>query len=106
MEDLSNLSDGYHTFAELYEHRAVLFALAVKNNISISWKSNLHHDGTMFEDYFIVGMQTKYGQISYHFHKNKWNMFLRVIELDRAPEWDGHTSDDVVSRLTKLIMED
>ena len=39
-------SDGYHTFSELYHHRAVLFSVIVKTFPERAWKSRKHHDGT------------------------------------------------------------
>ena len=60
-------SDGYHTFNELYHHRAVLFSVIVSNYRAAAWKSKLHHDGTMYDGMFIVGIGTPYGQASYHY---------------------------------------
>ena len=42
------LSDGDHTFEELYFHRMILFSIICNMNTDISWKSQLHDDGTMF----------------------------------------------------------
>ncbi|WP_249685952.1 hypothetical protein, partial [Bacillus velezensis] len=74
----------------LYLHRMVLFAARCKKNKSISWKSKKHHDDTMYDNYFIVGIDTPNGQLTYHYHLKHWNMF-DVKELDNAPAWDGHT---------------
>ncbi len=46
-------SDGYHTFDELYHHRAVLFSVIVAMFRGRSWKSLHHHDGTMYDGMFI-----------------------------------------------------
>lgn len=35
-------SDGYHTFNELYHHRAVLFSVIVSSFSDRAWKSKLH----------------------------------------------------------------
>lgn len=94
--------DGYHTMDELYDHRAALFAFIVNSNKDLCWKSKKHHDGSMYPDMFIVGMDTEYGQISYHYNLDKcWGLF-KCKELDTAPEFDGHTPMDVVERLNKL----
>lgn len=98
--DAGELSDGYHTFNALYLHRMYLFAVICRSNPVIAWKSKLHHDGTMFPDYFIVGIQTPQGQFTYHYHVKHWDMFP-VQERENAPEWDGHTASDV-SRLLSL----
>lgn len=97
--DTRCISDGYHTFDELYFHRMMLFAALCNAYKDKAWKSKLHHDGTMFEDYFIVGIETPDGQYTYHYHIDNYNLF-DVKELDKAPEWDGHTSLDVVRLLS------
>ena len=60
-------SDGFHTFDELYHHRAVLFSLIVACFPSASWKSKRHSDGTMYDGMFIVGIETNWGQATYHY---------------------------------------
>lgn len=114
---MMDVSDGYHTMTELYAHRYALF-IALVNILDtevtplhgkghICWKSRLHHDGTMFDDEcFIAGIQLKYftdprPQISYHLPLTYWDK-LKCKELPRAPEWDGHTSQDVIRRLGYL----
>lgn len=98
-----NTSDGYHTFNELYHHRAVLFSVIVENFAARAWKSKLHADGTMYEGMFIVGIETPDGQATYHYDVEPyWNLF-RCKEVDRAPEWDGHTPDQAIERIGKLV---
>lgn len=98
-----NTSDGYHTFDELYHHRAVLFSVIVENFATRAWKSKLHADGTMYEGMFIVGIETPDGQATYHYDVEPyWNLF-RCKEVDRAPEWDGHTPDQAIDRIGKLV---
>jgi hypothetical protein len=94
-------SDGYHTFNELYHHRMVLFSIVCALFKGAAWKSWLHSDGTMFDDYFIVGVTTPHGDYSYHYHKDHWGRF-DVPEMDRAPEWDGHVPSDI-DRLLSLL---
>ena len=95
-------SDGYHTFNELYHHRAVLFSVIVRDHPEIAWKAKKHHDGTMYDGMFIVGIDTPQGQATYHYDIDPyWEMF-DCKELDRAPEWDGHTSDDAIARIATL----
>ena len=95
-------SDGYHTFNELYHHRAVLFSVIVRDHIDRAWKSKAHHDGTMYDGMFIVGIETPSGQATYHYDIDPyWDMF-DCKELDRAPEWDGHTPDDAIERIATL----
>jgi hypothetical protein len=99
--ETGKISDGYHTFDELYYHRMVLFSIICNQNKQCSWKSWLHHDGTMFDDYFIVGITTPEGNFTYHYHKDNWDMF-DVANYDKAPEWDGHLPEDI-TRLLLLL---
>lgn len=95
-------SDGYHTFNELYHHRAVLFSVIVKAFPDRAWKSRKHHDGSMYDGMFIVGIETPNGQASYHYDINPyWDMF-QCKELEYAPEWDGHTPAQAIERIGKL----
>ena len=45
INDIGDLSDGFHTFNQLYHQRAVLFATIVNQNTDKSWKSLKHEDG-------------------------------------------------------------
>lgn len=95
-------SDGYHTFDELYHHRAVLFSVIVAMFRGLSWKSLHHHDGTMYDGMFIVGIDTPAGPATYHYDVEPyWDMFPCEV-LDRAPEWDGHTPSDAIERIGTL----
>jgi hypothetical protein len=96
-----DISDGYHTFTELYHHRAVLFSVICTAFQKVAWKSWQHADGTMFDDFFIVGVTTPDGNYTYHYKKQYWPLF-NVKELEFAPEWDGHQPKDV-DRLLSLV---
>lgn len=96
-------SDGYHTFDELYYHRMVLFSIICNQNKDLAWKSMKHHDGTMYENYFIVGISTPEGDYTYHYDIRDWNYFS-VKELEKAPKWDGHKPEDI-TRLLTLVGE-
>lgn len=99
----NNISDGCHTFGELYDHRAKLFSIICNQDFICenAWKSKLHNDGTMFDGYFIVGINTPKGQATYHYEMKYWDYF-HVKELDKAPEWDGHTANEAIKRLLSL----
>ena len=97
-----NISDGYHTFNELYHHRAVLFATICNSNKELAWKSKLHDTGDMYEGMFIVGIETTEGQATYHYSiEPYWEMF-NVKELPKAPKWDGHTPEEAIRRISLL----
>ena len=94
------VSDGYHTFGELYYHRMILFSLLLNNHPEISWKAKKHHDGTMFDDTsFICGIETPEGQYTYHYHLEYWDMF-KVKEMEFAPKYDNHIPSDITRLLT------
>jgi hypothetical protein len=101
-KETDNISDGYHTFGELYDHRRALTAALMMNNKKISWRSKQHHpdDSPMFEGgYFIVGMNLPTGQISYHYKLHHWDDFTGITELPHAPKYDGHTPELTIKRL-------
>lgn len=93
-------SDGYHTFNELYEHRFILANALFNSDKERCLKSKKHSDGTMFDNYFIVGINTAQGWATYHYHISKWDDF-KCAEIELFPEWDGHTSQDAINRIDK-----
>lgn len=93
------VSDSFHDIDELYSHRIILFCSLCKCNKNISWKSKLHFDKTSLPGWFIAGMKLPEGMITYHIPENLWEIFDGIEELETAPEWDGHSSSDVIKRL-------
>lgn len=101
------LSDGYHTFNELYEHRITLFIALCKfvdsenyntGRIDRCWKM------TPKDGWFLMGIGTDPGkQITYHLPESKWEetSFAIVIE-EKEFVFDEHTSADVLERLKNL----
>ena len=86
---MSNISDGYHTFNELYRYRMLYNAaffneLAKKGDIKIC-KSHKHYDGEECFGglWFIVMAELPTGQISNHYENRYWELF-NIPELDRA----------------------
>lgn len=108
---VSFISDGYHTFDELYQHRNILYLNLLYYLQSYNyncWKSKYHYDGSSFNGWFIVGINLSQEgedkQISYHLPMNMWNLTSFLTEEEKAPyPWDGHTSDDVLNRLIEFI---
>ncbi|MCM1531857.1 MAG: hypothetical protein NC114_06255 [Ruminococcus flavefaciens] len=104
---VGGVSDGYHTFDELYHHRALLFATICNMHPELAWKSKQHDDPEfpMFDGMFICGIKTPQGQATYHYDLDPyWDMF-HVQELERAPKYDGHTPDDAINRIFSLTEE-
>lgn len=105
VDDVGKVSDGYHTFNELYEHRTVLFiafVTALKGQYH-PFKTRLHEDGTMFPGMFMVGLKLPEGQISYHLEERWWGLCEDLPERNRAPRFDGHDSHEVLARLSSWI---
>lgn len=100
------ISDGYHTFDELYDHRITLWIALCKflqQSDGLVWRSKLHSDGTGFEGWFILGYRAQFGkQISYHLPMDRWNETEFATTQELAPEWDNHTPSDVIERLKNL----
>lgn len=107
-EDIKSgeLSDGYHTFNDLYYQRCILFATLVNQNKKTSWKSYKHEDGELCfgGGWFIVGIDTPQGSYTYHYENKYWDLF-QCKELECGKHWDGHTSKDV-DRLLSIKNED
>ena len=96
-----DISDGYHTFEELYEHRCALFVALLIKSPDISWYSLKHSDGSDWPGWFIAGMELPSGDITYHLPVALKPLLdsSAVKELPQGKAWDGHTSNDVVTRL-------
>lgn len=95
-----DISDKWHTFDELYYHRMMLFLSIQLAHKDKAWRSKLHDDGTMFDDSFIVGIETPEGQYSYHYDLEFWDLFKDIKELEKAPKYDGHMPKDITRLLS------
>lgn len=96
------LSDGYHTYNDLYYQRCILFATICNANKKIAWKSKRHSDGKKCfnsDNWFIVGIDTPEGSYTYHYEMKYWDLF-KVTELENGKIWDGHTEKDVTRLLS------
>lgn len=106
VNDIGEVSDGFHTFNGLYEQRMILFAALVKAYKNKAWKSYRHEDGEYCfgGGWFIVGIDTPEGSYTYHYENKYWEMF-DCVELPRGKHWDGHTEEDAETRLMSLNPE-
>ena len=111
-EDLT-ISDGYHTMDELYDHRITLYIALCKFVIyhevklhgvnDIVWRSKLHSDGSEYKGWFLLGIGKEKGkQVTYHLPLDRWDDISMAQTLEKAPEFDGHTSEDVLNRIKNL----
>ncbi len=93
-----DISDGHHTFRELYLQRLIMFCTICNCFPTLSWRKHFdeEHD-PMFNGDFIAGINTPKGIASYQY----WDLF-DIPEIDRAPKYDNYTPDDVMSRILSL----
>lgn len=98
MSDIrQQISDGYHTFEELYEHRILLFfSLVVKSNWNACWRPH-------YPEWPVLLVETPAGQISYHFHEKYLPLIADHVPMNDSIVWDGHDSKQVVERLRNLL---
>lgn len=103
--ETGEVSDGYHTFDELYEHRHMLLMALFKRCPDLAWISATHSNGKEIDGWFIAGMNLPSGAISYHLPVRLWSLACidGVTVLPFAPPWDGHMSKDVLERLRRFI---
>lgn len=106
--EVGEVSDGYHTFNDLYSHRITLYIQLCKVLSKFCtqyqvWRSKSHSDGTSLDGWFLLGInKNPREQITYHLPMNRWNDTYFAETLYQAPEFDGHTSQDVLLRLENL----
>lgn len=113
--DTNLISDGYHTFGELYEHRIRLFIqlckmtkalslLDVTNKVKGIYPSVWAYVENESEQWFLLGIWKEDGkQITYHLPARFWNEVCEFAEiLKDKPQWDGHSSSDILERLKQL----
>lgn len=107
VSDLSKVSDGYHTIAELYDHRCLLWINLLMSNGCPGpafWVKN-HYEGW---DLLACG-KISIGQLSYHVPE-KFRYLYELCLTEKPKEYaekmfDGHSSKDVLERL-KLWAEE
>lgn len=100
-----DITDGYHSFGDLYKQRLYLTAALFNEHPDVAYKSYRHSDGSLCfgGGWFIVSIETPNGPYSYHYETKFWNLF-KIPEREKAEPWDGHTSKDV-KRLLSLTRE-
>jgi len=106
--DINDVSDGYHTFKELYEFRkmynAALFNEWAESGRYEVHKSLKHYDGEecFGGGWFIVVAVLPSGQITNHYKTDDWNLFRLPVKDKALYEYDGHTGADVLQRLATI----
>ena len=107
-QDMGEVSDGYHTFNELYYYR-MLYNAAFFNLLPKAWvhKSKRHHTGEecFGGGWFIVMANLPTGQVSNHYELKDWDLF-KVPEKEFADEWDGHTPQEAAKRIYEYLQQE
>lgn len=111
----NELSDGWHTFNDLYNFRK-LYNAALFNEWALSGdgngnpkynvhKSMRHNDGELCfgGGWFIVVALLPAGQITNHYKIKDWDLFHIPVEEKALYPFDEHTPHDVMDRLSNLI---
>lgn len=94
-----DISDGYHTFDELYHHRCLLFInLCLTDAKNAFWKPD-------YKDWFCLYWESPHGQISYHIPNKMLDLIKNKIQRDDSHVWDLHQGGDVIRRLEKNAIE-
>ena len=100
--DMGEVSDGYHTFNELYAHRVRLFGSLMHAYAGSAWWSRKHSDGEEWEGWVIAGITTPEGEVTYHLPVKEIENLPEGTEVEFGKEWDGHAPDDALDRLLSL----
>lgn len=114
-DKLSEISDGYHTFGELYEYRMLLQAMLFNqwaqiydsrtdsrlHDVHKSWK---HSDGQpcFGGGWFVVVATLPSCQITNHYKAEHWDLF-KIPARDMAAEYDGHTPQQAAQRMREFL---
>lgn len=110
-KEVGDISDGYHTFNQLYDYRMIYNALLVneyakqgKYNVH---KSTRHSDGELCfgGGWFVVSMTLPTGQVTNHYKNEYWDLFV-CEGRENADEWDGHTPEEAFDRMLKFAQQE
>lgn len=93
-----DISDGDHTFGELYAHRHALFVrLCLMQPEKCAWKEDADTPG-----WILLYCELDDGQISYHVPSRFKKQLEGNIKHDPTYKWDGHDSNEVLNRLERV----
>ncbi len=67
-----------------------------------AWWSHKHSDGSQWEGWILAGIYTPHGMVTYHLPVTEIPFLPKGIELPEGKPWDGHTAEDVLTRLPSL----
>ena len=108
---MSEVTDGYHTFDELYYYR-ILYNAAFFNVLAKAMptanvhKSTRHSDGELCfgGGWFVVCATLPSGQVTNHYKMEDWDLF-KCEERETAEPWDGHTPQVAAERIKDFCLQ-
>lgn len=97
-----DISDGYHTFNELYRHRILLFIYALAHGaFSDAYVVRDHFEGW---DLIVARTAILHEQMSYHVPMEYRELYISLPrKTNEEHKWDGHTANHVLERLFHSI---
>lgn len=104
--DVGEVSDGYHTFNELYENRHMLFIALMSLNLNSSVWSHNNSDGSSMDGWFLAVLDLPgIGHIRYHMPDR---LIPLVVDAGvnfsaEPPQWDGKGNSEMLGRLENFI---
>ena len=105
--DTDLISDTWHTFGELYQHRSILFIklckeLSLKKDYQV-FRTKKHNDESIMEEYFILGVKLPdHSYISYHINNEYWDLCEFAKKIEKSPIKGKYTSNDALTNLLKI----
>lgn len=98
-----DISDGFHTFDELYDHRCLLFLMLItsSDHCEDAYAVKDHYEG-----WDLMVLDSHAGQISYHIpvkFRELWEDYVKEISLSEH-KYDGHTPNDVIARFKEMLL--
>ena len=98
--DTDRVSDGCHSFGDLYRVRTLLFVALMRQYPDQSFRSLRHSDGSARDGQFLAGITLPTGkQVTIHMREDSWDLLHGIPTPDKAPHWDGHGNQDSLNRL-------
>jgi len=104
--ELQQMSDGYHTFAELYDHRIMLFLalmrMAADAGMDCGW-SRKHDDGELcFGGGWVIGWITVPSGKQARYHMEDTRPLPPALEKETGSPWNGK-EETIEALLSELL---
>jgi len=104
-KDPGEISDGYHTFSELYAARHILFVNVCLMSPNIAFWTHRSKEGEVMDGWFILGLQSSNEQLTFHLPVEYLHYVKGVIkEVERNKLYDDHGGVEVLERL-KIVAD-